>query len=134
MTVEIKDEEGKLLALILKDDEWKKGLNFYSQNNDFIQAGTWGYEKGKVLLPHIHLKVERTANKTQEVVFIKTGRVLAKIYAENGKLVKAIELSKNDTIIMLNGGHGYDILENDTYVLEIKNGPYVGAEKDRKRF
>ena len=34
---------------------------------------------------------------------------------------------------MLRGAHGYDILENGTQVLEVKNGPYVGAELDRKR-
>ena len=25
---------------------------------------------------------------------------------------------------MLSGGHGYEVLEDDTKVLEIKNGPY----------
>ena len=32
------------------------------------------------------------------------------------------------------GGNGYDIMEDGTQVLEVKNGPYVGAEADRKRF
>ena len=30
--------------------EWEKGgLNFYSEDNEFIQVGTWGYDSGKEL-------------------------------------------------------------------------------------
>ena len=36
-------------------------------------------------------------------------------------------------MICLEGGHGYEILEDNTRVLEIKNGPYPGPEKDRRR-
>jgi hypothetical protein len=42
-------------------------------------------------------------------------------------------LERGDTIILLNGGHGYEILSDNTKVLEVKNGPYVGADKDRER-
>jgi hypothetical protein len=37
-------------------------------------------------------------------------------------------------MVMLKGGHGYDILENNTQVLEVKNGPFTSVEKDRERF
>jgi len=38
-----------------------------------------------------------------------------------------------ETLILLKGGHGYEILEDGTRVLEVKNGPYPGAEVDRRR-
>ena len=41
--------------------------------------------------------------------------------------------SEGDVVILLRGGHGYDIIEDGTQVLEIKNGPYLGAEVDRRR-
>ena len=76
---------------------------------------------------------QRELLRTQEVVFVKDGRIRADIYTEKEKFLKSVELGKGDTIILLNGGHGYEILEDNTKVLEVKNGPYVGAGKDRKR-
>ena len=70
---------------------------------------------------------------TQEVVFIKEGRIRADIYTEKEEFLKSVELGTGDTILLLNGGHGYEILEDNTKILEVKNGPYVGADKDRKR-
>ena len=55
------------------------------------------------------------------------------IYSEEDAFVDSVELSCGDILILFFGGHGYEILENGTQVLEVKNGPYVGAEKDRKR-
>jgi hypothetical protein len=36
-------------------------------------------------------------------------------------------------MVLLAGGHGYEILEDNTKILEVKNGPYLGASEDRKR-
>lgn len=126
-------DNGQVLAIIIKDAEWEKGLHFISAAEDFQQVGTWGYDQGHKLAPHIHLNAPRTVTRTQEVIFIKNGRLKADIYNEDKKFVTSVELNKGDTAILLSGGHGYEILENDTQVLEIKNGPYLGAEKDRER-
>jgi len=48
--------------------------------------------------------------------------------------VEELTVKQGDTLILLNSGHGYEILEDGTQVLEIKNGPYLGAERDRRRF
>jgi hypothetical protein len=34
----------------------------------------------------------------------------------------------------MNGGHDYTILEDDTRILEIKNGPFLGREIDKTLF
>ena len=122
-----------ILAIVIRDEVWEEGLNFISSDEDYQQVGIWGYDKGKKLAPHIHLIAPREVLRTQEVVFVKEGRIRADIYTEKEDFFKSVELRKGDTIILLNGGHGYEILEDNTKVLEVKNGPYVGAEKDRKR-
>ena len=126
--------DGQKLAIYIPSSSWTKGLTFYSQDNDFIQAGIWGYDKDKKLQPHIHNEVRRREiGRTQEVIFIRSGKLAAFIYDEKGSFVERIELKSGDIFIALSGGHGYEILENDTFVLEIKNGPYPGAEIDRRR-
>lgn len=126
-------KEGIVLARYIPDSDWKEGLNFYSQDEEFIQVGTWGYDRGKELLSHIHNKTERKVYWTQEVLYIKKGSIKAKVYDLDANLVDEIIAKEGDTLILLRGGHGYTILENGTQVLEIKNGPYVGADKDRRR-
>lgn len=123
-----------VLARVILDDEWPEGLSFYSKDEEYIQVGKWNYQNGKELLAHKHNEVPRTFQRTQEVVYVRSGRIGARIYDEEGNLVEKVELGAGDTIILLSGGHGYDILEDGTKVLEVKNGPYPGAEKDRTRY
>lgn len=126
-----KDKE--VLARYIPAGSWKDGLSFFSKDDEFIQVGSWKYGKGKELLAHIHNEVERKINRTQEVIYVVKGKIEASIYDLEGNLMKKIEVSTGDFLILLNSGHGYKILEDDTQILEIKNGPYLGPEIDRKR-
>ncbi len=121
-------------AVHITNDEWKAGLNFFSNDEDFIQVGTWGYDKGKHLAAHYHNEVPRHISFTQEVLFIKQGAIRSTIYGLHQQEVGRFDLGAGEILIMLNGGHSYDILEDETQVLEVKNGPYMGAEVDRTRF
>ena len=124
---------GIVLAKHITNDDWEAGLKFYSQDDDFIQVGSWGYDKGKELLAHIHNEVERKVLWTQEVLYIRKGKIRAEIYDTNEQKVDEIIAVEGDVVILLQGGHGYHILEDGTQVLEVKNGPYVGADQDRRR-
>lgn len=126
-------DNGLKLAIFISKKDREKGLNFYSEDYDFIQVGMWGYDKGKKLAAHVHNIVDRKVNRTQEVIYIMQGKIRACIYSEDEKLVEEIALKEGDILILQNGGHGYEILEDNTFVLEVKNGPYVGADKDRRR-
>ncbi len=130
---EITDANGERLAIYFPSSSWEKGLTFLSDDADFIQVGIWGYNSGIKLQPHLHNEVRREITRTQEAIFVKSGRVAAYVFDEEEKLVRKIELGSGDILILLKGGHGYEILEDNTYVLEIKNGPYPGAEVDRRR-
>jgi hypothetical protein len=123
-----------LLVFVIRGSDWGEGLHFASSKDDFQQVGMWNYSKGWKSKPHLHLFKRREVLRTQEVLFIKEGKLKADIYTEKGNLVQTLNLVKGDTIVLLNGGHAYETLENNTQVLEIKNGPYLGADEDRKQF
>ena len=131
--MQVIEDNGLRLGVFISKNDRQKGLNFYTKNDDFIQVGIWGYDKGKKLAPHIHNIVSREVNQTQEVVYVMQGKVKAFIYTENEQLIEEIILQEGDILILLKGGHGYEILQDDTFVLEVKNGPYVGADKDRRQ-
>ncbi len=126
--------DGKLVAKYIPGESWGKDLSFYSADQDFIQVGTWRYDSGKYLQPHVHKVCERQIQYTQEVIFVKNGSIEAELYTDEGTIIEKIPMKAGDCLILLAGGHGYKITEDDTQVLEIKNGPYHGPEKDRRRF
>jgi hypothetical protein len=133
MCLEVKEGDVVLARYIPAVAAWQDGINFFSQDNDYIQVGIWGYDTGKELKAHIHNEVKREVLWTQEVLFVRNGKLRANIFDTKEKKVAEIELNAGDVIILLRGGHGYDILEDGTQVLEIKNGPYVGPDMDRRR-
>ena len=127
----IKDKK-KILVLILRNGNFPQGLNFYTKDKDFIQMATWNYEKGKKTIPHAHKIAPRLAKRTQEVIYLKSGKVRLSIYNERGKIIKKTILKSGDIAIIFGGGHSFEILENKTQALEVKNGPFLGVKKDKK--
>jgi quercetin dioxygenase-like cupin family protein len=122
----------EVLAVCVGGD-WKEGLQFFSDDRDFIQVGTWRYPAGQRLKAHKHNRVERAITHTQEAVYVRKGALKAIVYDQAGRAVEEIVVREGDLLIMLRGGHGYEIIEDDTQVLEVKNGPYPGPEADRTR-
>jgi hypothetical protein len=134
MTVaEIKEGDLVLARHIPANVAWGEGLKFFSQDEEYIQVGTWGYNEGKQLLAHTHNPVPRQIEWTKEVLYIRKGSISANIYDTSENKVATLTAHAGDVLILLRGGHGYSILEDGTEVLEVKNGPYLGADADRRR-
>jgi len=120
-----------LVAIFHTRDEWKENLDFLTPNESFIQTGTWWYQRGKKLIPHKHILNERTNYYTQETIIVLNGKVQIDLYDDNGNIYHQEILQRNDLGIILAGGHGYLILEDNTKVVEVKNGPFISVEKDK---
>lgn len=131
---EIKDAKGNLLCIVYKDEDWIEGLNFITDNSLFIQVGSWWYQEGKNLAKHKHNIVPRESNITQEMVYVKSGSMLASIYDQELNLIEELVLKTGDLAIMAYGAHGYKILEKDTKIIEAKNGPFVSVEVDKIKY
>ena len=128
---EIKSNNGKIIAIVVEKDFNKDGINFISKEDFPLQLGVNNYRKGSIIKPHFHIEKEITINKIQEVIHIESGRIIVNLYDLNGKKIKSVELSTGDTIFLVDGGHGFEILE-DTKIIEVKQGPYLGKDKDKR--
>ena len=117
---------------IVKPDFSKEGLNFVTSNEKSLQVGIWNYKKGKNLEPHFHNTYDRNADITSESVFVVKGTILIKVYTKKLELILEKTLQAGEMIIQFYGVHEYIMLE-DSIVVETKNGPYSGPEKDRTR-
>ena len=125
------EHNGKLRAIVHKLDEWKEGLDFLTPDETFIQAGTWFYHAGKDLRAHWHIPNERVAVLTQETVYMVSGSMRIDLYDDENNIFHQEVLKAGDIGVIIEGGHGYHILENNTRVLEVKNGPFISVEKDK---
>ena len=128
------EHEGRIISIIYRDDDWVKGLNFITPGDMFVQVGSWWYEKGKVLDKHIHKEFERVATRTQECVYVRKGSMRVTLYTEELVQFEQFDLHAGDLAIFAYGGHGYEILENDTPIIESKNGPFIDVDTDKSRF
>ena len=121
-----------LYAIIIRDNFKKEGITFFTENNLSQQLAFMKHPKGKIIQPHFHMPVKRIINSTQEVLYIKKGKIKVTFYNENKKKIGENILAKGDTILLINGGHGFEVLE-PIEMIEIKQGPYV-EENDKIRF
>jgi mannose-6-phosphate isomerase-like protein (cupin superfamily) len=69
---------------------------------------------------------------TQEVLFIKRGKLRVDFYDKNQIYLESYVLETGDAILLASGGHGFEVLE-EVEVIEVKQGPYCG-ENDKTRF
>ncbi len=131
---EIKSEQGDLLAIhIAANAPEKQGSQFYCSDDDFIQVASHQYPAGKIFAAHQHKEVDRKVTLTQEVLFVQKGALQAAIFDLEKKMIESFILNQGDLIVLLKGGHGFTVLSEETRFLEVKNGPYLGAEADRFR-
>ncbi len=111
-----------IFAYIIKNTN-KKGVNFFTPKNVTQQVGILNHKKGHQIKPHIHFKNPRKIYDTAEVLIIIEGRLRVDFFDKKKKYLFSKILSKNNIIILIKGGHGFEILR-DTKMIEVKQGPY----------
>ena len=132
MTVERMVHGNKLLAIIIRADFSRDGIEFFTPNEFSQQLAYMHRPAGYRIAPHIHNKVKREVSFTQEVLFIKKGRVRVDFYDDARNCIDARTLTSGDVILLASGGHGFEMLE-PTEMIEVKQGPFAG-ENDKTRF
>ncbi len=130
---EVKSSDGKTVAIVVRKDFKKDGINFITQDSFPLQLGVNSYKKGATIKAHIHKNKLTSIHDLQEVILVKEGKTTVKLYDSQKTLLKTLDLSAGDLIFLASGGHGFEILE-DTTLMEVKQGPYLGKTNDKEVF
>jgi hypothetical protein len=131
MSIETIKCDDQIVGIIVYRDYHVDGIKFLSPNDFTLQVGQMRRPAGYQVVPHIHNPVERHTVGTQEVLFIKQGRIRVDFYSFAQRFLESRELGPGDLILLAGAGHAIEVLE-DTTIVEVKNGPYVeGADKGR---
>ncbi len=121
-----------LLAIIVRSQYYKDGIEFFTPDDFAQQLAYMSHPAGYIIAPHVHNKVHREVFTTQEVLFIKKGRVKVNFYDGEQSNIDSRILKTGDVIFLASGGHGFEMIE-PTEMIEAKQGPYAGAT-DKERF
>ena len=121
-----------VLSIILSHRYCAEGITFFTNDNDSQQLGFMNRPKDYVIPPHRHNLVQREVHYTQEVLFIKSGKVRVDFFTNEQEYVTSRILHPGDVILLADGGHGFKMLE-PSEIIEVKQGPYCG-ELDKVRF
>ncbi|MBC8730454.1 hypothetical protein [Paraburkholderia sp. UCT2] len=129
---EVVSFEGETLAMIIRDSFSRSGVSFFTPKEFPQQLAYMEHPAGKVIDAHLHCKLVRQIEWTQEVLFVKRGRVLVKFYTPDKDYLSSRVLYAGDVILLASGGHGFEMLEDASF-FEVKQGPYMG-EQEKLRF
>jgi hypothetical protein len=122
----------ELLAVIITRDFHDPGIHFFTPDEFSQQLAFMRHPAGKVIDPHVHNPVRRSVQYTQEVLFVKSGKLRADFYDNDRQYVESRVLEGGDVILLAAGGHGFEVLE-EVEMVEVKQGPYTG-DQDKTRF
>lgn len=124
--------EDKLLSIIIRTRYTSDSIQFFTPDEFSQQLGYMNRPKDYIIPPHVHTPVQRDVLFTQEVLFIKSGKVRVDFYNNGQIYLESRILEKGDVILLAYGGHGFQMLE-ESEMIEVKQGPYAG-EMDKIRF
>lgn len=123
---------GSLAAVILRAEFDEPGIQFFTPNSFSQQLASMSYPSGKVIPAHTHNPVAREVMHTQETLFIRKGKVRVDFFTDEREYVTSRVLGAGDVILLVAGGHGFEVIEKLS-MIEVKQGPYAG-DADKTRF
>jgi len=127
-----KIDSKKLLHVIVRKEDLAPGRADVVPEENFIQCALLNMEKGKSFRPHKHIWKNRTRDIiAQESWIVVQGKVKVTLFDVDDEVIETPILNQGDASFTLEGGHTYEILEDDTLVYEYKTGPYEGQELDK---
>lgn len=124
----------KLVSIIFKktNNKIKKKIEFFTNNKLPFQVGLLNHQKNHKIIPHQHKKKEKKIQNTSEFLFLLSGKVRVNFFNKKKKKIESKIIKTGDMILLIDGGHGFDILKKSILV-EIKQGPF-NSEIDKVRF
>ena len=130
--VEYIKQNNKILSIIIRTKFQKDGIEFFTPDSFSQQLAYMKRDCNYSIDPHVHKIVKRDIDITQEVLYIKSGKVRVDFYDNEKCYMESKILVKGDVILLADGGHGFKMLESSE-IIEVKQGPYAG-DMDKERF
>lgn len=113
------------IALIVRAEFDEPGIRFFTPDSFSQQVAVMRHPPGHRIKAHRHNLLARQILYTQEVLFIRKGKVRVDLFTSSKKKIGSRVLADGDLILLCGGGHSIEMLE-ETTMIEVKQGPYAG--------
>ena len=129
--VEYIEDNGEILAILVKESFNKEGISFFTPNSFPLQMGMHIREKGFDVKAHVHNDIYELKNITaQEIFHVQKGKVKVTVFNKKDQPYRDCIVLEGETVFLV-AGHSMEFLE-DTKMIEFKQGPYRGVEEDKR--
>jgi hypothetical protein len=124
---------GKTLHMVKRKKDILSERENLVPESEYLQCSSMNLPKGKTFKPHkhFHREIKHDNYIPQESWLVIEGSVKCFFYDIDDNLIETKILYPGDASFTLEGGHTYEILEDDTIVYEYKTGPYLGIDLDK---
>jgi hypothetical protein len=127
-------DNGNLIAIVGSLEDVPYGNNFITDPESPMQLGIMRNDKGQIA-NHVH-KVRNRQSKSISCEFhmVITGKMILSLFNASKNLITKMTLCPSMFCMLFNGGHGYEIIRDDTVMIEVKLGNYTSVEEDKEKF
>jgi oxalate decarboxylase/phosphoglucose isomerase-like protein (cupin superfamily) len=129
-SVEKIEYDGKHYADVIWADLTVEHTTFFSSPDSSFQFGLLAHQAGFIEEPHIHHPLTRTITDLQQMFIVQKGVVAVMLFSDDGRLLREIIMHAGDAIVLIHGAHAIRVIE-DMQCISVKQGPYLGNEKDK---
>ena len=130
MGVETIEHNGVKFAEIIWASVRVDKTTFFSPPESSFQFGLLAHEAGFHEPAHYHHPTTRTITDLQQMFVVQRGVVVVELYDDEKNLLKEVTLKAGDAIVLIHGVHAIRVLE-DMQCISVKQGPFLGTEKDK---
>ncbi len=122
--VETVTEDGIDYAIVVRRDATsEERYNFLTRPENTLQVGVNFYSSGESIRNHYHRDIDVPRCRIQEFILIGAGSARLNLFDNQQQPFRSVLLKAGDMVMLLQGGHGFDVVE-DTKIVEVKQGPY----------
>lgn len=102
-----------------------------TENDALLQISTINFSKLQEVKTHKHLPLHRETIGTSEIWLVTKGKFEITIFDVDNSKIGEFILEVGDLVVFFDGGHALTAKSKNARILEVKNGPYKGADLDK---
>lgn len=122
----------QVIAVVFNIDSIQESRYNAGSDNEILQVSAMCFPQGRSLRSHYHVPTERITVGTQESWIVWQGSLKVTLYDLDQTVISEFEIGAGDCMTLYQGGHAFTVQDDNTKIIEIKNGPYYGPEHDAK--
>lgn len=133
-TTTVTDGAGTILGYVFTrgfDEPKPSGVDFLTPPGSPQQVALISHPRRHRVAAHGHHPLFRETVGTPETLVVLKGGCVLRFYTPDGVHLASHVLGPGDVAVLLAGGHDLEAGEHGVELVEVKQGPYLGAENDK---